>query len=391
MANRVDAVVAEFTPAIQYSGGGTSYLVTTPSGILYCIYVDGLNDVAFKKSSDNGLSWSVQTTIFTGSATALSIWYDRWSGIAAGLIHCAYTESVGDDILYRSIDTENSDGLGTQTTVFAGGTTASGGALSITRARGGNLVVTGSIDAGAEDGAWESTDVGATWGSAIADPSEGATQDQYLLLPGWNSDTQDVMLIFWDASNDELSVKRYDDSGNSWAEASIATGMVDLVATSGFPNFAAAVDLANSQNVIVAWTNTDTANADLRCWKITDTTITEVTNVVLNGTDDQGLCAIMIDTVSGVWWVAYGCKSDVSETWGTFVGIYGKASADAGSTWGAETNLAEALGTVFLRSLFGCPRCSGAPKLLIGEINGQILYAAVEGITPHASYQIGLV
>src|SRR3972149_8003491 len=120
MANRVDAVVAEFTPTIQYSGGGTSYLVTTPSGILYCIYVDGLNDVAFKKSSDNGLSWSVQTTIFTGSATALSIWYDRWSGIAAGLIHCAYTESGSDDTLYRTINTESADALSTQTTILAG-------------------------------------------------------------------------------------------------------------------------------------------------------------------------------------------------------------------------------------------------------------------------------
>jgi len=339
MANRVDAVVAEFTPTIQYSGGGTSYLVTTPSGILYCIYVDGLNDVAFKKSSDNGLSWSVQTTIFTGSATALSIWYDRWSGIAAGLIHCAYTESVGDDILYRSIDTENSDGLGTQTTVFAGGTTASGGALSITRARGGNLVVTGSIDAGAEDGAWESTDVGATWGSAIADPSEGATQDQYLLLPGWNADTQDVMLIFWDASAEELSVKRYDDSGNSWAETSIATSMTDQVAATAFPHVAATVDIANSQNVVVAWSAIDTANADLRCWTITDTTITEVTNVVLNSTDDQGLAAIGIDTETQYWYVFYGGKSDGSETFLTSINIYYKVSQDGGSTWGAETML----------------------------------------------------
>src|SRR3990172_2664385 len=375
----------------NYAGAGTRYLVQTVARNLYCFYVDGQSDLGYKKSTDGGRTWSKETVIFVGSVQTVAVWYDRWSNIAAGLIHLAYTETASDAILYRNIDTENNDSLGTQTTVFAGSTAIAGGSLSITRARGGNLVVAGSINAGNEDGAWESTDAGATRGSTIADPSEGATQDQYLLLPGWNADTQDVMLIFWDASNDELSVKRYDDSGNSWAEASIATGMVDLVATSGFPNFAAAVDLANSQNVVVAWTNTDTANADLRCWKITDTTITEVTNVVLNGTDDQGLCAIMIDTVSGVWWVAYGGKSDGSETWGTLVGVYGKASADTGSTWGAETNLAGVLGTVNLRSLFVCPRCSGAPKLLIGEINGQILYAAVEGITPHASYQIGLV
>jgi len=376
----------------DFNGAGTKHFVETIAGNLYAIYVNSINiDLEYSKSTDGGKSWAVPISLHAGTVISVAVTYDRWSNISAGLIHCAYTDNGVDDILYRNIDSENSDNLSAETTVFAGSTAISGGALSITRARGGNLVVAGSIDAGSEDGAWESTDAGATWGSTIADPSEGATQDQYLLLPGWNADPQDVMLIFWDASADELSVKRYDNSADSWAEASIATGMVDLVATSGFPNFAAAVDLANSQNVVVAWTNTDTANADLRCWKITDTTITEVTNVVLNGTDDQGLCAIMIDTVSGVWWVAYGGKSDGSETWGTLVGVYGKASADAGSTWGAETNLAEALGTVLLRSLFGCPRCSTTPKLLIGEINGQILYAAVEGITPHASYQIGLV
>src|SRR3990167_4197311 len=259
-----------------FTGAGISYVIETPAGNLYVVYIDNSVDVVFVKSTDGGRTWTAPTSVFVGTVQALAVWYDRWSNISAGKIHCAYTDSAIDDILYRSIDTENSDNLGTETTIFAGSTAIAGGALSITRARGGNLVVAGSIDAGTEDGAWESTDVGATWGSTIADPSEAETTDQYLLLPGWNADTQDVMLIFWDVSADELSVKRYDNSANSWAETSIATTMVDLSSTTGFPNVAAAVDLINSQNVVIAWTNTDTANADLRCWKITDTTITEM-------------------------------------------------------------------------------------------------------------------
>ena len=336
MTSRVDVSVAETLPS-TFNGAGTHYIVQIPSGVLYVFYVDETNDPVFKKSLDGGFSWSDATVIFVGTVTALSVWYDKWSGLSGGLIHCAYTESGGDDILYRSVDTENSDALGTQTTVFAGGTTLAGGALSISRARGGNLVVAGSIDAGTEDGAWESTDVGATWGSAIADPSEGATDDQYLLLPGWNADTQDVMLIFWDASNDELSVKRYDDSGDSWAETSIATGMVDRTAANDFPHFAACVDLANSRNIIVAWSDIDVANADLRCWIINDTTITETsTNVVLNSTDDQGFAAISIDTVTGLWTVIYAGKSDGSETFKTAINLYYKTSSDAGATWSAE-------------------------------------------------------
>jgi hypothetical protein len=313
--------------------------VRTNGGVLYLIYVDRNIDVMFTKSSDNGITWANPTNVFTGAVQALSVWYDRWSGIAADLIHCAYTETTGHDILYRSIDAGSSDTLGTQTTVFAGNSALGGGALTIVRGRDSRLMVAGSIDAGSEDGAWSSTDAGATWGDTVADPSEGATQDQYMLLPGWNSDTADVMLIFWDASANELSVKRYDDSGDAWGETAIAA-LTDSTAPNGFPNMSAFVDLTNSRNVVAAWSATDAANADLRCWIIDDTTITETaTNIVLNSTDDQGLCAIGIDTDTSTWYAFYAGKSDGSETWLTAVTINYKTSTDAGATWSAETPL----------------------------------------------------
>jgi len=378
-----DPVVANQT------GMGTNYLVQTLAGALYVFYIDGLSDVAFKKSTDGGRTWGVQTVIHAGTVIALAVWYDRWSGIAAGLIHCAYTDNGVDDILYRNIDTENSDALSGATTVFLGSTAIAGGALSITRARGGNLVVAGSIDAGTEDGAWESTDVGATWGSTIADPSEAETTDQYLLLPGWNADTQDVMLIFWDVSANELSVKRYDNSANSWEETSIATAMVDLSSTTGFPNVAAAVDLINSQNVVIAWTNTDTANADLRCWKITDTTITEMTNIVQNSTDDQGLCALGIETQMGAWHAAYCGKSDGTETWASSVKLYMKISVDGGTTWQSESSLSPV--SFYAGSLWGPCRNYGSPIFLVLDENEFGLRIAMEAITPHASYQVGVM
>jgi len=377
----------------NYAGAGTRYLVQTVARNLYCFYVDGQSDLGYKKSTDGGRTWSKETVIFVGSVQTVAVWYDRWSNIAAGLIHLAYTETASDDILYRNIDTENNDSLGTQTTVFAGSTAIAGGSLSITRARGNNLIVAGSIDAGNEDGAWESTDVGATWGSAIADPSEAGTEDQYLLLPGWNADTQDVMLIFWDASADELSVKRYDNSANSWAETSIATSMVDIAASAGrFPNVAAAVDLTNSQNIVVAWSDTDVLNADLRCWKINDTTITEMTNVVENSTDDQGLCTIGIDTITNIWHVMYGGKSDGSETWNTALQVYGKTSSDAGSTWSAEVLLTN-LGLITLNSLNCVPRSIGPPIFEFSGLENLVALGRIrtEGIMSNSSYQMGVM
>lgn len=339
---RADIMISPIGQQLLYSGAGTNSPVLANNGAFYIVYVDTNNDISFRKSTDGGFTWSHPTVVFAGTVVALATCYDRNCGLSTDKIRCAYTESGGSDILYRDIDTASSDALGTQTTVFDGTSSAGGGALTITIDRGGHLRVAGSIDAGAEDGAWSSDDDGATWGDSIADPSEGATQDQYLLLPGWNADNHDVMLIFVDASTNGLSVKRYDDSGDSWAEAAIIAdgSFVDLAAANGFPHIAAFVDVANSRNVVFAWSAVDSANSDLRCFVIDDTTITETSaNVVLNSTDDQGLVAASLDTTNNVWYSFYVGKSDGSETWSSAVNVYYKTSSDLGATWSAETQL----------------------------------------------------
>lgn len=340
------------TGAAEFSGAGTKYLVQANNGSLYVIYIDGNVDVVFRKSSNGGLTWTGPTVIFTGSTTAISVWYDRWtSGLSTDLIHLAYQESASDDTLYRTIDTASSDALSTQTSIFAGLTTAGGGCLSICRARGGNVYCATIIDAGAEGGFFRlpSANVpNGAWDAARTTCFEAASQDQIILMPGWASDNQDMMAFFWDVSADEISRKLYDDSANSWAEDVMGTGMADLVASTAFPNFSAAPDNANSRNVLVAWSGTDAANSDLRCWHVTEGAITEVTNVVENSTDDQGLTALGIDTATGNWWVFYAGKSDGSETWLTSLRVYCKVSKDSGATWGPETEVSD--GT--LRSIF---------------------------------------
>lgn len=326
----------------QYNGAGTNYVIEANNGSFYKVFIASDSDVYFNKSSD-GITWGTPVSVFTGTALALSVWYDRWSGRSTDKIRCWYIESGGNDILYRDIDTASADALGTQTTVFNGASASiPNGALTGWVSRHGELRAAGSIDAGAEDGAWSSTDDGATWTDTIADPSEGATQDQYFGLPGWNADTADEMIIFVDASANGLSVKRYDDSANTWTEtAIIADGsFVDQTASNAFPHVACAVDLANSRNIVAAWSAVDTANADLRLFFINDTTITEsAANVVLNSTDDQGLCAVGIDTPTGMIYVFYGGKSDGSETYLTAITINYKTTSNDGANWSAETAL----------------------------------------------------
>lgn len=352
----------------------THYVVKTTGGVYYLVYIDPNSDVVFRKSS-NGVTWGEPVTVFTGTAISLSIWYDRWSNISAGLIHCAYIETGGHDVLYRSIDTESSDALGTQTTIFAGASATSGGALSITRARGGNIGCIFNIDTGTEDGFRRSTDAGATWDATSADPTEGAA-DQWILLPGWAADSQDLMLFFWDTSADEISRKLYDDSANSWAETSIAASMVELAPSTARSNFSASVDIANSRNLLAAWTQADLANADLRFWTVTESAITEQTNVVLNSSDDQGLCAIGIDTTADDYYVFYLGLSDGSQTFKSAIQAYYKVSTDNGSTWGSETRLSPSGSTLNVLGMWCAPRFDDDGMVCLQNGNNFLLTAA---------------
>ncbi len=359
---RADVIAAPLVAGmtINYAGGGTNYIVQKngTTDTFYIFFIDSLLDLSYIKSTDGGLSWSALTTIRTGTLIAAAVWYDRWSGRSSDKVRLAYIDA--NDIFYRDLDIAT-DTLGTEATVFDGTSSAGGGALSIVTGRDGAIRVAGSIDAGAEDGAWSSADDGATWADAIADPSEGATTDQYFLLPGWNADTADVMLIFVDASANGLSVKRYDDSGDSWAETTvIADGsFVDVTPGNNFPHVACAVDLANSRNIVACWSAVDAANADLRLFFITDGAVTESTaNVVLNSTDDQGLCAVALDTATGTIYVFYGGKSDGSETFSTAIKIYYKTTTDDGANWSSETALSNlARSTQFL---YATPRFATA-------------------------------
>ncbi len=338
------AANASSSPAF-WVGGGTNYPIQKNGepDTFYIVYMDGVSDVVYIKSTDGGKSWSNPIAVFVGTARTVAVWYDRWSGRSSDKVRIAYTEDINSDILYRDLDI-STDTLGTETTVFNGASSGGNGALTIVTGRDGRIAVAGSIDAGLEDGAWSSTDDGATWGDTIADPSEGGSTDQYFLLPGWNADQADLMLVFGDASANGLSVKRYDDSANTWTEtAIIADGsFIDTTPANTYPHVACVADLANSRNIIAAWTQVDTANADLRCFIIDDTTITETSaNVVLNSSDDQGLAAVAIDIDTGAWWVFYAGKSDGSETWFSSVKIYFKISTDDGSNWSAEQALSK--------------------------------------------------
>ena len=394
MSRRADVMV-ESIVAGHWNGAGTNYIVQTPAGVLYMVFINTLSDVSFRKSVDNGLTWTQSTVVFAGTATNLAVWYDRWSNISAGLIHCVYTESATDDTLYRTINTESSDALSTQTVIFAGASTAAGGHLSVTRAVGGNVYCKTVIDAGAEGGFYRLPNANVpsgAWDAARTVDEAIATLDQMVLLPDFDAaDTQDIMALFQDASVTELSRKLYDDSANTWAETSISAAITELSTATAFANFAAAPDIANTNHVVVAWNATDAANQDLLCWTVDSGAITAKTDVVTNATDDCGLAAVSIDTVTGYWYVFYGGPSTGGSTWNTAMHIYYKVSTDSGTTWGPET-LLDIGGTFTLRHLYTCPRLVAGPPVAawIRDAQTDDLMISVDRTVPHAASALGV-
>jgi len=388
------AVPTRINSQIQTTTGGhnlfdfiPNYIVETPTGVIYLFYINSSTDPVYIKSIDGGFTWGAETTLKNITCTQLSIWYDRWSGINSDIIHVAYTDSGSDDIYYRNVDAANSDSLGTEYVILDGSSTANGGALSICRMRGGNLICIGCIDAGTEVFSRKSTDVGINWSNISAGYEENA--DQCIVMPGWGADNQDAMMFYYDRSAQEVSVKYYDDSGDSWSETSLATTIVipDHSSTS-FGHISCTVDNTNSQNLLVFWTAVDTGNADLRCFKVTQSAQTEVTNVVLNSVDDQGFCSISI--FGSDWYVYYGGISDGTEAYLTQIGLYYKISNDNGVTWGSEIKLIDPISSIY--NIFTKPITYKWFSVVIYSHTASPYFFLFNApiLIPHSNYQIGI-
>lgn len=302
------------------------------------VFLDAGNELAYQKTSDGGATWASAVTINSGNPISISVWYDKWTPVDRGaLIHIAYTEADNDDVFYRNLDTSD-DSLSTEATVFAGVSFVNGnwdeGTIDIVKSRGGNLYIAFWGDASGEYGFYRSIDGGTTWVSR-ANVADGNEADGVLLMPGNETDGDDILCVYWDRSADELSLKTYDNSGDSWSETSIATSMADSAV---YYQMAAVPRHTDNHTILMVWSELDTATADLRVWDIEDnSSITAMTDVVSNLAESAGV-AVLINQQNSDIYVAY-LKGG---TWQATVDVKYKKSTDGGTTWGDETSYSEA-------------------------------------------------
>lgn len=304
----------------------------------YIFFIDNMSDVRYRKTTDGGANWAASVLVDATTAVGLDVWFDKWTpGDSGTLVHIWWLEVAGHDVRYRTLDTSD-DSLGTERLVFDGTSFEQGSrfdhAISGTKAVGGNLYVQFWGDNDGERGFYRSVDAGANWTSRT-DGADGNACDEVLCFPDDDSaDNEDIVMIYWDRSANALSIKKYDDSGNSWGETAIASSMNDSTIVM---QMSAVVRHSDGHIIVAAWSALDSATADLRVWDITlaTPTITAKTDVVTDA-DDCVCVGLFIDQNNDDLYCAYLGNEDGSEVWADTLTAFYKKSDDGAGTWGAQ-------------------------------------------------------
>ena len=346
MARADVIVVPASSPTPSRQTGQSNHIVWVSSTVRYMVFIVSDNsDIYWSKSTDGGATWTPGALIKATTCIGLAVWFDKWNpGDTGTLIHIAYMESATSDVFYQALDTAD-DGLDGEITVAtpAGTLAASANtAITITKTEGGRIVIAYDGGAGGAGtfGCEKSDDYPPTGFTAIADVLDGSATDYYHFFPGNETDTNDFYALYWDRSAGELTLKTYDDSGNTWGEsAAIGASLTSIASSTVAPQFAGATRDTDGHLLAVWWTNADNANADLMFVDITTAASIGTPVKILDSADDQAGCALAIDTANDDLYVFYLGLTAGTDTAYTSMSVNYRVSADDGATWGNETTV----------------------------------------------------
>ncbi len=328
-----DKIVATDPDNVLYASSNRSGVFWTSPTVGYFIYSDSGDDLVYRKTNDGGNNWGSKNVLVTGFILSFDCWAD-WQtvGDAGTKINIAYIDIASNDVLYVYLDT-NDDSFGIDLIEECQGTGSfqflidrSTHLVSITKTRGGNLAVAFRYKDSGSTVFYEfyTSPDGDTWTSK-ASPWEG-NDDYILLFPGNEADNQYVWATFWDRSDEEISLKTFDNSGNSWSAGTSISG--SMVSSTIYMQMDGAIRFSDGHLIFTAWNLYNNANADLIVWDINgEGSITAKTNVL---TDSIGsfLASVFIDQKNDDIYVTYA-RGLVHVN----VTVYYKKSTDGGGNW----------------------------------------------------------
>ena len=339
MADITIETSAYFTLHSAANRGGIFW--TTPL-IGYVIYIQQAGGAqVYRKTTDGGANWG-EPVVISQESEVIRL-YDCWAdwqtpGDSGTKIHVVYLNADEDEVIYRYLDT-STDTVGDRIAIrsYGSGTwspsvTKEYHSCSITKGKGGKLAIAYRVvnvaDDGELEGFYTSSD-GVTWASKTI-PFETA-KDYIQLYCGNEADTDDLWAAFWDKSADEISLKTYDDSGNSWSEQSIASSMAD---SNTYLQMDGQIRLSDGHLIFAAWDAYGFAGtANLKVWDINGSGSITAKDNVIDDTQHYFNVSVFINQLNDDIYVAYiGGTAILSQV----AAVY-KKSTDGGTSWGSQT------------------------------------------------------
>ena len=332
----VDTVIqsAAFSLSDVHLSASRGLVWTSPSVGYHLWKVSGPTDfLRISKSTDSGATFGAGDFNLYSSDDhrGSDLWYDKWTnGDTGGIIHVAWIETDGGAIHYRSLDTSD-DSLSSDIVVQETDINSSDGwnasTISICKARGGNLYIAVWENAAGGHSFWRSENDGVDWTERTT-MADGDEVDQIMILPANAADDDDIWCIYLDRSANELSVKTYDDTRNSWSEISCDAAVIDSTIRI---NFDGVIRHSDDLLLISYWNDFDTTTTDLRSGTFDGTTWTQKTNL-LDNKEEATNVAMLINQQNDDVYVSYLIGTAVPNA----QAVKFQLSDDDMATWGGE-------------------------------------------------------
>lgn len=346
---------------VYWTSGTTGAFLTT----------DSSGNLNARKTTDAGVSLATAVQIANPSISKVAFVFDRQIvGDSGTLVHEVYLDGVTENFYYDAYDisadawTVADPGKVIVFANYGGG----GSSLRcfITKTRSGNLIA-GWVKAGTAGGCFKSSDTGASW-TSCASPWESNAQDRVLPAYCNTGDDDDGAILFWDISANQLSVKVYDDSGDSWTETTITGTFTN---TNSFEQWDATTRLSDGHMLLACWSQLNNAASDLATFDILIDSVSAPTVTakadVLTDTANAALVSIFVDQFTDDVYVAYGIG-----TWSTAVDVVYKRSTDDMATWGSQHAYSEQAATTVAQLGRGAMGASGGnfePEFFVSTAN----------------------
>lgn len=329
------------TNASTLTGSPTAVWITDQKGFVFYIGTEG--DLEMASTTNGGTTWAVTNAVDSVNTTDVvnyAIWWDGWTapGTTTAYIHIATTDTSVDDIYYTRVDTNSGTSSATVVTTTQAGTCVAGSCyVSITKASNNVLYVATADTADSWVDSCSTTCTSTVNWSERTSAYTGTLGDDFPLLapiPGTNN----IMLVWWDISLDDVIAREYSATSSTWGATTTLNATAEDNTTYDAQLMGISVSTSTGKIALVYTDDTDdyvTQDHDIDFWTYASSTgWVQGTDVVTDASGGLTGAKITYDVRSNVWFAIYSRRTTIGTL--TTGNIYYRRSTDGGATWGSE-------------------------------------------------------